>query len=148
MKVISLILLFGCVVSSLISLSGCRQKVDARPDEPNVTFENDLEKVYQQAVRGGSYRSGLGEYTEISTADIANVRLLYANYKSSQKLRAAIEEFDRSSTALANKMLYLTIVIAVLTLIMALLTFVQVANHIWRFLAWMRKKVRIVSHNR
>jgi hypothetical protein len=147
MKVIYLILLFGFVISSLISLSGCRQKVDARPDEPNVTFENDVKNWANKF--GGSYDSGgAGQFGGITMAEVANIKLLYANYKSSQKLRAAIEEFDRSSTALAKEMLYLTIVIAVLTLVMALLTFVQVANHIWRFLAWMRKKVRSVSHNR
>jgi hypothetical protein len=123
-----------------MTFSGCEQKSDVEPNETDVSFDKELEEFYQKAVRS-PYQISSYSPSMVSMVDIANIRLSYANYKSSGKLRTAIEEFNRSSTALANKMLYLTIVIAVLTLVMAFLTVVQVVKPTWRFLLWMRKIV-------
>ena len=126
---------------------GCEQKADVEPNETEVSFDKDLEEFYQRAVSGSYSLDGPTPGSMKTIVDIADIKLLYANYKSSQKLQTAIEEFNRSSTALANKMLYLTIVIALLTLIMAVLTAVQVSNHIRPFVVWMRKIVESLAQS-
>jgi len=128
-----------------ITLSGCEQKADVEPNETEVAFDTDIEQSYRrvEGMRGSFYGPG----NMPTDVDIANVKLSYANYKSSQKLQTAIEEFNRSSTALANKMLYLTIVIALLTLVMAFQTVGKVANPIWRFLVWMHNIVGSLAHS-
>ncbi len=127
-------------------LSGCEQKSDVEPNQIDVTFDKELDEFYQKAIRT-PYQISSYSPTMVSMVDIANIRLSHANYKSSQKLQTAIDEFNRSSTDLANKMLNLTIVIAVLTLVMAFLTVVQVAKPIWRVLLWMRKIVVSLAHS-
>lgn len=129
MKIVCLLIALmkiACLFIALIAISpsGRQQKVAAEPNEADVNFDKDLEEFYQKAVSlGGGYTLGGSTPGGMKTVvDIANVKLLYANYKSSKKLQAAIEKFDRSSTSLAKKMLYLTYVIAFLTLVMALLT--------------------------
>ena len=128
-------------------LSGCEQKNDVDPNEIDVSFEKDIDEFYQKAVSGGYSLGGPTPGSMKTIVDIANIKLLYANYKSSKELQTAIEEFNRSSTALANKMLYLTIVIAVLTFIMAILTAAQVSKPVWRFLVWMHNIVGSFAHS-
>jgi len=127
-------------------LSGCEEKADVEPNETDVSFDKELDEFYQKAVRS-PYQISNYSPTMVSMVDIVNIRLSYANYKSSQKLQMAIDEFNRSSTALSKKMLYLTIVIAVLTFVMAFLTVIQLANPIGRFLIWMRKTVGSLLHS-
>lgn len=128
-------------------LYGCEQKADVEPNETEVSFDKELETFVKRAVTGGYSMDGAGRYGMKTIAEVANIKLLYANYESSQKLQMAIEEFNRSSTALANKMLYLTIVIAVLTLIMAILTAAQVSSPIWWCVVCMRKIVGNFAHS-
>lgn len=137
----------ACLLAAIIAMNvcGCEEERDVEPNETDVSFDKELNEFYQKAV-SSPYQISHYSPTMVSMVDIANIRLLYVNYKSSQKLQTSIEEFNRSSTALAKKMLYLTIVIAVLTLIMAFLTVIQLANPIRRFLIWMRKiVVNVVS---
>jgi len=100
-------------------------KADAEPDESSIAFDKELEGFCQQAVSGGYSLAGPTPGSMKTIIDIANIKLLHANYTSSQKLRMAIEKFDRSSTTLGKRMLYLTIVMAGLTLVMAILSVAQ-----------------------
>ena len=130
----------ACLLAAIIAMNvcGCEEERDVEPNETDVSFDKELNEFYQKDV-SSPYQISHYSPTMVSMVDIANIRLLYVNYKSSQKLQTSIEEFNRSSTALAKKMLYLTIVIAVLTVI-------QLANPIRRFLIWMRKiVVNVVS---
>ncbi len=138
-----------------IVISGCEQKADVEPNQTDVSFDKDLETFVNSVVEGGGYTiGGAGRDGMKTIGEVANIKLLYANYKSSQKLQTAIEEFNKSSTALANKMLYLTIVIAILTGVMAALTLVmgfktvvQVAKSIEQFVVWMYKKGRSLAQS-
>ena len=123
----------ACLLAALMAmiLSGCEQKRSVEPNETDVSFDKDLESFVQRTTTGGYVITGPGQ--EITIVDVTNIKLLYANYKSSQKLQTAIEEFNISSTVLAKKMLYLTI-------LMAFLTAIQGAKPIWRFLVFMRVK--------
>ena len=78
----------ACLLLALIAmtLSGCEQKGDVEPNQADVNFDKDLEQFYQKAV-GSPYQISNYSATMVSMVDIANVRLSYANYKSSQRLR-------------------------------------------------------------
>ena len=137
----------ACLLMALtaIVLYGCEQKSDVEMSETDVGFDEDLETFVNRVLEGGYNMGGAGRDGMKTIAEVTNIKLLYANYKSSQKLQKAIEEFNISSTALANKMLWLTIVIAILTLVMAYLTIIQVASPNWRCVQRLRELVKSMA---
>jgi len=130
----------ACLLVALMVmiLSRCERKGDVEPNETDASFDEDLDTFVQKTANRGYLISGPG--AEMTLVDVTNIKLLYANYKSSQKLQTAIKEFDRSSTALANKMLYLTVA-------MAFLAAVQVAKPIRRIIGSMREIIWSLAHS-
>ena len=56
----------------------------------------------------------------------ANLEILKANLESSDRLIQSIEQFDKSSTKLSNKMLWLTRIIAFLTFVLLVVAIIQI----------------------
>lgn len=103
-----------------------KEVIEESGGEKNTEF--DVDELYQAFIKrtGGSVTLRHPESGYPTLADVTNVKLTYANYKSSQELRKTIKQFDKSSTRLTRWMLGLTALIAVLTIIMLFL----VGNHV------------------
>jgi len=115
------------ISSRLKSLFGCRRKINIKDDQ-EIINGHDVDSAFKKwdreiGSRGYTIRD-MNHPTMLT--DITNIKLLYGNYKSSQKLRSAIRRFDRSSTVLSRRLLILSVMMLIFTIIMTILVLVQV----------------------
>ncbi|MFQ6084147.1 MAG: hypothetical protein ACE5WD_12440 [Candidatus Aminicenantia bacterium] len=77
----------------------------------NETLENLMKKIRKTGYVMGSGAIPGGDPT---IADRVNIELLYANQKSLEKLKQAIERFNKRSTVLTRWMLIISVLMTVL----------------------------------
>lgn len=113
--------------SRLKALFGFGEKINIKDGHEINGY--DVDAIYEE----WNKQVGSGGYTirdmnhPVMLTDIANIKLSYGNYKSSQKLCAAIQRFDRNSTRLTRWMLILSVIMTVLVGVQVVL-----AVRLWR----------------
>jgi len=104
-------------LSSLLkALFGYTGKINIEPTPEQYIVDEAWEQYSRHFGGGGGYEIQSMEHPFRLTEKVT-IELLYGNYKSSQMLRVAIERFNKSSTALGNRMLILSVIMSILVLV-------------------------------
>jgi len=99
----------------LKALFGYTGEINIEPT-PEGDIVDEAWELYSRHFGGGGFEIQSMDHPFRLTEKVT-IELLYSNYKSSQILRVAIERFNKSSTALGNRMLILSVIMSILVLV-------------------------------
>lgn len=115
----------NCLLLALLLFSGCgKSPVSDANDANDTTYAEIKQKVW--GIAGGGYTTRRDGMPPDQT-DVLNLQLTCANYEASQRVVKAVERFDRSSDRLGTKMIWLSVVMVVLSILTLIMTCLQVA---------------------